>query len=168
MRLLIILTVLFSFTSCELLFSPGPELPPITEEGKGTFGCKVNGEVWLPDYRYLNSGGNILEAYLDRGSDMHIKAVYEPKTQNIRFTLKDVFNQDKAIKFSSYESENSYASVSMEEDCYLETDSTSGYLEILKIDSINKIVAGTFEFSIISDCDTVEVTEGRFDLDYYE
>lgn len=25
-----------------------PELPPITMEGKGTFGFKVNGEIWLP------------------------------------------------------------------------------------------------------------------------
>ena len=23
-------------------------LPPITTEGKGTFGCKINGEIWIP------------------------------------------------------------------------------------------------------------------------
>ncbi|WNB17140.1 hypothetical protein [Marivirga arenosa] len=167
-NLFIILTALIFITSCELLFDPEPELPPVTEEGNGTFGCKINGEVWLPDDRYLNSGGNILEAFLNRGIDMHIKALYEPKSQSLEFTLRDIFNQDKSIQFYQQETEKSFASVSMEDNCNLKTDSNSGYLEILKIDSINKIVAGTFEFIVFSDCDTVEVTEGRFDLNYYE
>ncbi len=25
------------------------QLPPATQSGKGTFGCKVNGEVWVPE-----------------------------------------------------------------------------------------------------------------------
>jgi hypothetical protein len=36
--------------SCELLnIKPKPKLPPITSEGKNTFGCRVNGKVWLPE-----------------------------------------------------------------------------------------------------------------------
>ena len=38
-------TVLLS--SCER----GPELTPLTQEGKNTFSCKVNGEVWIPNGR---------------------------------------------------------------------------------------------------------------------
>jgi hypothetical protein len=36
--------------ACELFPEAEPEntLPPITQEGANTFGCKVNGEVWLP------------------------------------------------------------------------------------------------------------------------
>jgi hypothetical protein len=54
-----------SFICCSLLFhsctktpdEPEPDptptpctncLPPITTEGKNTFGCKVNGKIWLP------------------------------------------------------------------------------------------------------------------------
>jgi len=28
---------------------PEPELPPITHEGKNTFGCLVNGKVWVAE-----------------------------------------------------------------------------------------------------------------------
>jgi hypothetical protein len=42
------LTLLFG--ACELFPEAEPEntLPPITQVGANTFGCKVNGEVWLP------------------------------------------------------------------------------------------------------------------------
>jgi hypothetical protein len=26
-----------------------PQLPPITQTGAGTFGCLVNGDIWLPE-----------------------------------------------------------------------------------------------------------------------
>jgi hypothetical protein len=40
--------------ACQKQPPPGPEvidynvLPPITQEGKNTFGCKIDGEVWVP------------------------------------------------------------------------------------------------------------------------
>ena len=39
-------------------------------------------------------------------------------------------------------------------------------LEILKLDKVNKTVSGTFEFTVSNDCDTLQITEGRFD-DFY-
>ncbi|HEY2722945.1 MAG TPA: hypothetical protein VGI82_14530, partial [Chitinophagaceae bacterium] len=32
------------------------ELPPITQEGRNTFGCKVNGKVWVPHYKCILFG----------------------------------------------------------------------------------------------------------------
>ena len=45
---ILILAILPFLTCCELLNGPD-ELPPITMEGKNTFGCLVNGNLWLPD-----------------------------------------------------------------------------------------------------------------------
>src|SRR5687768_7246469 len=36
---------------------PPATLPPMTQEGKNTFGCKVNGEIWVP-YTKCGFGSN--------------------------------------------------------------------------------------------------------------
>ena len=36
-------------TSCKKT-SPPTVLPPITQNGANTFGCKINGQVWVPYY----------------------------------------------------------------------------------------------------------------------
>ena len=40
--------LLGSNTHCKKSAPPSNILPPVTQEGKNTFGCKVNGEVWRP------------------------------------------------------------------------------------------------------------------------
>jgi hypothetical protein len=51
--------------ACELFPEAEPEnvLPPITQEGANTFGCKVNGEVWLPykDGGFISLTGDALD-----------------------------------------------------------------------------------------------------------
>jgi len=52
--------------------------------------------------------------------------------------------------------------------CSYDVDTLSPYtMNITKLDKINNIASGTFEFTAISDdCqDTVRITEGRFDVD---
>ena len=46
-------------------------------------------------------------------------------------------------------------------------DLVEGTLTITHFDSINYIVAGTFEFTTTTEgCDTIRVTNGRFDIPY--
>jgi hypothetical protein len=54
------------------------------------------------------------------------------------------------------------------ESCYYGYDNTiSGKLIITNLDQINFIVSGKFEFSTITDnCETINITNGRFDLQY--
>jgi hypothetical protein len=54
-------------------------------------------------------------------------------------------------------------------NCIYEPENiTSGTLTFSNIDRINHIVSGTFEFETVTqDCDTIRVTDGRFDLRYY-
>jgi hypothetical protein len=50
-------TIFFSSLQCKKdKNTPSTVLPPITQEGKNTFGCKVNGEVWVPFYKCGGSG----------------------------------------------------------------------------------------------------------------
>lgn len=52
--------------------------------------------------------------------------------------------------------------------CFYDRDVVEkGKLEITKLDTTNHIIAGTFEFTVWKeDCDTIRVTDGRFDIKY--
>ena len=53
--------------------------------------------------------------------------------------------------------------------CTYKIDTTKSHiLNLLEIDTVNEIVSGTFEFSMISEdfLDTINVTDGRFDTKY--
>ncbi len=45
----ILITSLCSL-QCRKYEGPPTELPPITQEGKNTFGCKIDGKIWVPYY----------------------------------------------------------------------------------------------------------------------
>ena len=52
--------------------------------------------------------------------------------------------------------------------CYYDFENTfSGKVNFSKIDRINFIISGKFEFSTVTqDCDTIRITDGRFDMQY--
>jgi len=65
MKLLLSIIILSTIlaVSCQQEEIAPPELPPITQEGANTFGCLINGEVWLP--------------YTPRDQDSPLSARYE-------------------------------------------------------------------------------------------
>lgn len=52
--------------------------------------------------------------------------------------------------------------------CWYEYEDTlEGFVRFSKIDQTKFIVSGTFEFSAVKEgCDTVRITNGRFDMHY--
>ncbi len=152
--------------------SPADQLPPITMKGKGTFACLINGEVWKWKGRNpWNGFPNLDTSYWDPLNIFLIKAAKEinvageikiqsmtlssnPDTIGI-YTLQ--FNQGIFVDYSQ-----------INVDCKAyELDTLQTHkLEILKLDKVNRIVSGTFEFTAINECDTLRITEGRFD-DFY-
>ncbi|MBX7205746.1 MAG: hypothetical protein K1X81_10025 [Bacteroidia bacterium] len=139
---------------------PSNTLPPITQTGANTFGCKVNGQVWLPTTVWVDyhNGGMVISA--NNG--------YEPHS-DIIVTLSEftAFKQGsyELSANTSYISKGSYRSG---KDMYYTDSIYIGDLTINRLDSVNSILSGTFSFDAkhISTGEVIHVTEGRFDNKY--
>ncbi len=152
---------------------PADQLPPITMEGKGTFACLINGEVWKWKGRNpWNGFPNLDTSYGSPNNILRIQAVKD--IQNDEDTLRQTFIIHQVVKDSGlYKLDSDQGKIFRDWDnevpeCisfYLDT-LKSHYINILKIDTENKIAAGTFEFTVANECDTLRITEGRFD-DFY-
>lgn len=141
-------------------------LPPITTEGNNTFGCLVNDSLWLPyglfqfdvhfenGMLYLNSEKSLL--FFDAYSSITIKSTHNTISKIGKYKIQS-FDQDKMQVGGDYY---------IDRLNYYTDDTYIGELEILRLDTINKIVSGTFYFSAKSkySTDTVKVSKGRFDV----
>ena len=145
------------------------KLPAITTEGKNTFGCRVNGEIWIPWIEF--------DLF-----DNHTTVSYHAPTGGVNISTKkkiDDLDLFQAISFSSTDvkgiGEHEYNRADYRdydtafcESYRFEHDTILGNkFNILKLDTENHIISGTFEFTAINDeCDPVVITDGRFDLGY--
>jgi hypothetical protein len=148
------------------------ELPPVTTTGENTFGCYVNGKLWLPGGAWPDLSADFLNGYLI------VKAFRRdfPIEENDPFESISSMNiqvmenaQLKSKHVLTTQTSKSFGQFSGTGNCYaLLTDSTfTGKLEILRLDSINAIVSGTFEMTFYNKgCDTIRITDGRFDIKY--
>ena len=163
------------FCSCEKNSTPNPmpQLPPITMDGKNTFGCKVNGDIFLPYKPFGDlTTGPILNFYYTAAKELYIAAranqityfesvkVYAicPDTGIFNIVIKpgdDVFYSNKSGEYHDYE---------------LSDSNSYNLIRILKLDTLKYIIAGTFQFTGYDPIkkDSVYITEGRFDIKYKE
>jgi hypothetical protein len=153
------------------------QLPPATQSGENTFGCLVNGKVWRPkDDGFWSSK---LKASYGRGT-LGIKV---EKDNNSKREIISIGVLEEAyelgihkINGSDHPKNNaSFINQVKEEnnitECIYKTDSiNTGYLKLTRVDSIENIVSGRFEFTAVNDScgdvDTIRVTKGRFDIKY--
>ncbi|KAA3633137.1 MAG: hypothetical protein DWQ02_13655 [Bacteroidetes bacterium] len=168
--LLFILLIPLLASQCEKENEMIPELPPITTEGKNTFGCRVNGEIWLPEAPWDLMGGGALNPYYNiHVGGLNIAATKEISDtdiyQSISLSGNDIwdtgeFNYNHA-KYLDFD-------ISFCSDYRFDLDTTLGdKLKIIHLDTENRIISGTFEFTAINeDCDPVVITDGRFDVQY--
>jgi hypothetical protein len=151
-------------------------LPPITQTGANTFGCLVDGEVWVPRVPLLaltyrdkeatvwekdNSGTGLVQTNLvdvEKGIDNWYVFTFG-KTEFMAKTLcgSEIFANFRTQGGKYYRSDL----IKVQTNCVI----------INKIDSIRNIISGTFNFTLYRDStnlnDKIEITEGRFDLLYY-
>jgi len=167
-------------SSCkdEIEFSDTIEqkLPPITSDGNGTFGCLVNGKLWLPkeykDYARCNYypwvdskdlfGTLSIVSYCNKfegGKTAAITIQLRKRVFGIgkHLVYRDNVNND-IVKFRN-------------DITYFEGNGidTSNFIIISRLDSIERIVSGTFQFNLLNlnnNLDTQKFTEGRFDLKF--
>ena len=149
-----------------------PELPPETTIGAMTFGCKINGKVFVPrdgrgkpglyvQYVNLGVGGGW---YLNISADNWIPSTPEGVTISTDSLL---ISQDSIYPFK-YRKKGFPGALYEKGIRYDVTDNNSGELKIKKFDSVNRIISGTFFFTGTDNSSgrTVNITEGRFDIRY--
>jgi len=153
---------------------PAPEvLPPVTTIGANTFGCYVDGKLWLPFGSLMTPAiaGNIGGGYINiSGARRHID---EPSS-TISIIINNGVHDTGLYKLSFisdsvgrvyyyYEIKPNYDS-----NLYYVDTFHIGSLHILRLDSINHIMSGTFYFDAYNKYlnKTVKITDGRFDYRY--
>src|SRR5579875_852549 len=158
--------------------NPIDQLPTATQTGANTFGCLVNGQVFLP--KGLNFGGPRLNASYIYSNTSTLKGYFFNVTaieNNGDKGAKSVgINSDSlAIKQGQkYILKNSPnkgeihgsfgTSVNVISDEFTTQGNYQGEVYFSKFDEINGIVSGTFWFDAVnSKGEKVEVREGRFD-----
>jgi hypothetical protein len=175
--LIAICMTVFAVQSCKKTPPPEPDnpwgLPNATQEGKNIFACRVNGENWISEKGIRKIGGEGVsnERIYVSGNLSEGELSFERFVINIYDNVNKeeifLFN-DTILRYVEYSTLNN--------DCFYKNGgygtsrakSYEGKLTLTKFDTINKILSGTFWFNINTDyCDTMKVTDGRFDINYY-
>jgi hypothetical protein len=165
---------LFLFAACN---KEVEELPPATQTGAHTFGAKVDGELWVPKGFGGFPANDILEAKFTGANSIMIRAknfAKSPKETEFEIHLINVtgpgtytLNVDVVRPTVSA----SYAYFVEREltpkNEWQTTPSYTGTVTITRLDLVNEIISGTFQFNAINLYNSPEplsVTEGRFDI----
>lgn len=162
--------LLFCLDGCFLFpdSSTKETLPPATQTGANTFGCYVNGKVWLPK-------GNVGPSNLDSSYDptfdsgtFDIATYRILSEQNQQYIYIFMTNLNKAGSYKLDNIKVGSATFDYSTQCNYDRDSLvyrNGFLEITKFDLSKGIISGTFEFTLHKqNCDTLKITQGRFDM----
>lgn len=150
------------------------KLPAVTQIGANTFGCLLNGLAYT-------AGGP--------GIGLVLQVQYDPNFQGgkLGITSKRIFDDGKSVfmsiggdsintvgvytlgypsKFKIFYDDNrtncEFTTVDPPPPLYI-----SGSLSITKFDTSNRIISGLFQYKVLPFmCDTIIVTDGRFDVRY--
>lgn len=150
-----------------------PELPPLTFEGKNTLGCKINGKNWVASVGFNLSGDQAFRMGYDSASGhFGINSWWKKEDGTV--------NQN--VKFEAFIMDNIIGNYKLVSDIRTANfiDFYGGYkrfwvdpllannIAIIFFNKLKKIIAGTFEFTVIDtiNADTLIITEGRFDGQY--
>ncbi|MFD1615218.1 immunoglobulin domain-containing protein [Gelatiniphilus marinus] len=186
--LLSFVLVLFVSGSCSDDEEFRPTLPPITQTGSNTFGCYIDGKLltprdgagtlhtqdkgvrmiaggipreityWELKVRDFKSGNGGLLTFHIQNLHQNKKGVYVINEGNCEVGVDALENVNITCRWLDKETQNYKWYCSIE---------NGGTLTITRYDFENRIVSGTFSCTVQNRddaTDTVEITEGRFDL----
>lgn len=162
--------VCLTATECHKNGSPPDNpygLPNATQTGAGIFACLVNGRQFIAHYDATLSGAKY--------SQDTIGVTGSPKiadfSEVIGFQVvgspiqTGTYPINGMATYAEFLTDSTCLGISFNETA---ANATSGSVQLTKIDTVNKIISGTFQFVFpIPSCDTLKVTEGRFDYRYY-
>ena len=142
---------------------------PITTNGADRVGCLINGEVWF------NQGGSISRPDSNGSYSSFNERI---KVTGSNFNLPErILSEKVAISchpliVGSHNLSTNFAGFRRtyvdEEYLYYPLASSNNIFEITHINTIQKILAGTFSMTVVNEDlqDTLIITDGRFDVHY--
>jgi len=143
-------------------------LPPETQTGANTFGCYVNGELFVKDREAIFTEKRLRINYYKNNKTLIINALSNNRTIYITVNESEI-NVKNLIPFA-YFMPSEYNSI-----CAYFIGRETGEIVFTKLDTINCIVSGRFQFqgqcsdfllNKVSDS-LISVTNGRFDAKLY-
>ncbi|MGB5982647.1 MAG: DUF6252 family protein [Nonlabens sp.] len=143
---------------------PISQLPPETSTGENTFGYLINGEP----INITNTNGQVA---IFQGGLLQIAGETDSSEvdTSIRIRIDDPIQVNTIYELTNIpESRALYNKRVNDVSCdYRFEDTYRGIIVFTRIDRVNYIISGTFEFSTTNEnCGDVDITEGRFDLQY--
>lgn len=153
---------------------PLSTLPPETQTGAGSFGCLVNGEIYAAlspiKCRGDWQGNNTLflsattNSTLSFGSDFFgVGMLLNGNLHSGQLFSLVRFSQPIDLSFNQFAADADIKSCG-----YHGNFIKSGQVELVKFDPVARIAAGRFAFKLYEPggCDTLRVTNGRFDVKF--
>ncbi|WP_157585022.1 DUF6252 family protein [Runella zeae] len=159
---------LFTLNSCQ---PKEDALPAPTTEGLNTFGCKINGKVWIAngirndqgtaakaievEFKQLSATTFYLFIHTNASTKDRVQLTL-PKGVVGTNLLEDTYDKPFGIYY-----DNNFK-------IFNTKSSNPGQVVISRLDTVSRIVSGRFAFDAeyIVTKETVKVTEGRFDVKY--
>ncbi|WP_187263414.1 DUF6252 family protein [Pontibacter beigongshangensis] len=172
-----LLPFLFLLAACE------EKLPKPTQNGSNTIACKVNGKSWVAD---RGAGFNTKKFSLNwsyyypphKRFFLSANSYTDGENSTIGLALEDVrergtqhfsFDTGPAPDQRRYQNHAMYRESKPGSSRYITTSRHTGSVTFTKVDTVNRIIAGVFEFTaenLDGSGQTVRVTDGRFDINY--
>ncbi len=172
-KILITCLSLFLFTACN---KEVEELPPATQTGANTFGAKVDGKFWVPQGFGAFPANDILEARMTGSTHLLINArnfASSPTETEFEILVSGItgpgtYQLNNTVSLPASTSYGYYVKRKISpENEWLTSSTYTGSVTLTRLDTIAKVVSGTFQFNALNIYNTpqpLSVTEGRFDL----
>jgi hypothetical protein len=148
-------------------------LPKSTTEGLNTFGCKVNGKIWLPRQGLgIPSPQSVSSFYNSSLRRFDLIGVQGGNEESIRLYVENI---SKVGKYNLVVSDKLFPDLYLTtydgnyvDDQYVLFSGATNELNITRLDTIQKIISGNFQVELkgIKNRKIVKLTEGIFDIKY--
>ena len=157
---------------------PLSTLPPETQVGNGTFACLVNGKAFIAPYS-ISARGDwqantrlIISGSMLANDDAVVQRVAISAALNGALRDTETFaiiSAATAFPVFTPGINQFTASVAGDLPCYYSGNYIkTGRVDLVKFDGVRRIAAGRFSFKLYEPggCDTLRVTNGRFDVKF--
>ena len=157
---------------------PELSLPPVTIEGLNTFGCKIDGEVWVPhtDWQLIQTPldfGEITVVYHENENHFYLRVDRRPNGQcdstdqvlHLGINIDDIVSE---FPDSSYIGSASFSDWNTGRWQYRLDTTLSSTIQLHRFSLSERILSCSFSFSFLHEPsgETKQVTDGRFDLSF--